>query len=308
MRTLAASLRAARPHDCEPKLNALLDAGFEKVLLAEPLHRPTWEALLPALPREHALAMRLFLPYPRGVRLDRAAPFVLGETHPEARRAALRQAFSTLEAADSLGVRIVVLPVVEIETPGLPKGLVDPARPQELPPELLSRRRPEAADRLDSYLWTLARLLERAERYGLALCVTPTNRACELPLFEETDRVLREFRGAPLRVWLDTARWPAEALAPPADAAGGAPGLAAPWDVAGASLHDARAEAEKLPPGDGDLDWNALAGPLRRLDNWCLDLSATASRAQLASGREFLLELDTDGHPEEPAASLLFPW
>src|SRR5207249_3636923 len=112
------------------------------------------ELLERLLPRGAVLACELFSPLPRSVELGAPPPFRLGALHPEERRDALLQASRTIELADSLDARVVLLPAVELDIPST--GDVLPLLPSRTAPrawEALRLKRAAAAARhLDSLL------------------------------------------------------------------------------------------------------------------------------------------------------------
>jgi len=263
------------------------------------------------LPRDSVAAVRLFLPYPRSVALRRgaAAPFRLGSTDAAERRDMLAQGFATLEAADEIAAPLVLLPVVELgdsARAGLPCGFVDPTRDGGLDPNVASARRDEARARFDGMLLVVEKLADRAERYGLRLAMTVTNRAAELPRFDEVRTCFDELRGAPLDLWVDTARWPVELLDVPAigAAASGSGGDVAELPVAGVSVRDVGDDGESALPGRGRLDWALLAPSLARWPVAALDLAAGAAPDDLAAGLEFLREHTGDRRDDDDTFGL----
>jgi hypothetical protein len=269
----AASIRAQEPAAGLQRARLLLEAGFEKLVLEEPLHARTWEALEDLLPRERLIALRLFVPYPRDLHLGAPSPFRLGSLDAAERRDALKQGEASLLLAERQAIPFVLLPVVRLEGPP-GRSAAKAAERQEL-----------GRLTLDSYRSTLDRLLAAAERLGRTICVTPSAREDELTSPDAACGCLREFSGAPLALWLDTCRW-----APEPPPAGERPG-AKPLSYAGASLHDLEDGREGLVPGTGTLDWAALGEPLRAAPVWVLDLRAGAAPDEIIEGRKFLEEL-----------------
>jgi hypothetical protein len=311
MKTLAASVRAMSPPAAVQRAQRIFDAGFEKLVLDEPMYFSSWEALREMLPRESVAALRLFVPYPRSVLPGFPLPFRLAATDRDERLEARRHAEASLEAADGLRVPLVLLPVEEIEIPGPPPPPLGVQAPKELHDDAEARRRLAARPGLDALFIQLARLLERALRYELKLCLTPSMRRQDLVRMPELDACLREFSGAPLAVWLDCAVLPADALeAGPRPEPAGSEGRAGPeqWGgvpIAGASVHDVRGESRGFPPPSGELNWTRLEKLLVPLPLLALDLRPEAPPEELASGLEFLSGLGAE--PRRPGASILLP-
>ncbi len=302
MRTLVAALRAADPRQCEEKVSAILDVGFDGVIVEEPLHLPTWEALRRCVPRDRTLAIRLFTPYPRALRVGRRPDVVLGNPGGDERRQALRRGLATLEAAEGLGIPRVLVPTVDLDLSGAPRGFMPVTSPPDDDPQTRGARDAEVSVRMSAYLSTLSRLLDHADRYAVRLCLTPSSRPTEMPSFPETRAVLEELAGAPLGVWLDTARWPAEQLDVPTIGVRGDDGGRGDDDrgddADGVSIHDARGMHEHLEPGTGDIDWPLLASSTRRHEIGCIDVEAARAAGDFARGLEFLRDLGRDAPPE----------
>ena len=300
MSTLAATLRLARPWNWQEELDLRLDLGFERLVLGAPLAERVESDVLRRLPRGAALAVELFLRQPDVSSGHRRRAVTLGDRDRATRDAALAEGLRVLELADRIEARAVIVPPAGLDDARLARGFLDPTRSVGIEPELLAVREAEARARLDAWLSVVEKLAGRADRYGSTLAIVPTNRPDELPLAPEVHRVAEELRGAPLALWLDTARWPVEFVevtsigAAPAD---GSAGEELP--VVGVRVHDARGPAEGLSPGAGDLEWDLLTPSLRRYETWCLDLGSGASAEDWRAVRE---HLETRATPPDETA------
>jgi hypothetical protein len=274
MRTYAASLRCGLPSWTTERLRGILDAGFDRVVLEDPLHHATWEKLQHALPREATAAIRLFLPYPPSLRVGEPSPYRLDVPGASDRREVLRLARRTLETADNLRIPLVLLPVATLETEAV------------------------ASSALDCYRAALEPLLDLADRFSLMLCLTPTPRRREAPGLAAALGLLRELRGAPLAFWLDTARLEGLLLS------GREGETASPIDpmsqIRGVSIRDVRGEEEGLVPGRGETDWSSaeIDRSIRAAPIWSLDLAPHTAIAELARGREFFAQYDAGPRPQ----------
>ena len=287
----AASLGTLKADDACKTASAILDEGFEGLVLEAPLHHDAWNALRELLPRNSVKAIRLFLPYPRALRPGAPSPFVAAAGGREERRAALAQAQKSLEAADRLEAPLVLLPMTRLDIPGLSPDYMAPTDSIEGETLRLRSTDGEVRTRMDSLLLLLSFLLERAERYATTICLTPGNRSGELPLTPETLTCLEEFEGAPLGLWLDTCRLPGEFLRVPciADTAGLVSGLELFDKVKGASVSDETPGGMPCSPGEGAVPWALIASSLRSLPLWCVN---TPAGDGLAEGLRFLGGLD----------------
>ena len=297
----AASLGTLKADDACKTASAILDEGFEGLVLEAPLHHDAWNALRELLPRNSVKAIRLFLPYPRALRPGAPSPFVAAAGGREERRAALAQAQKSLEAADRLEAPLVLLPMTRLDIPGLSPDYMAPTDSIEGETLRLRSTDGEVRTRMDSLLLLLSFLLERAERYATTICLTPGNRSGELPLTPEALTCLEEFEGAPLGLWLDTCRLPGEFLRVPciADTAGLVSGLELFDKGKGASVSDETPGGMPCSPGEGAVPWALIASSLRSLPLWCVN---TPAGDGLAEGLRFLGGLD--GEREAPGELL----
>lgn len=297
----AASLTALTPDEAVATASAILDAGYEGIILENPIHQDAWRALLPLLPRESVKAMQLFLPCPRGQQPGSTSPYEVATENPGNREGMLRQARKTLEAADQVGSPIILLPVTQLNEPGLscnyrpPTVAPDPSEQQQ------RAASEEAHQRRDSLLILLSQLLEHAERYALTICLTPSNRSGELPSAEEALACMREFEGAALGLWLDTTRLPTEFLRVPRIAEPKMETREEDWlaTVQGAFLHDQGPGRDSCAPGQGNVPWELISSALQNLPIWSVPANHYDA---LADGLHFMAGLREK--PEEPGGLL----
>jgi hypothetical protein len=248
--TLAATLRLPASADPEARLQALLDAGFERLGLEPPFYEHQEGATLACAPRGAFVAVRLFLPFPRAVHPGMPCPFRLGSPQREDERDALLQGSRTLAFADRHAIPTVLLPATPREEAG---------------------QRP-----LSSLLRTLDGLLSLAGRYALRLALSP-GRPGELPSPEEAEACFREFRGGPLALWPDPAcereaRW------------------CSLWSRFSAALAGVtlRAPADEIESGAAAGQWKAYRSVLEQSPVWLLDLPEAAPPALARRGAEIL--------------------
>jgi hypothetical protein len=246
------------------RARAVLDAGFEKLVLEDPLYTPAWDELRLWLPRDSVAALRLFLPYPKYVRMGERSPFQIS-TASEDRQALLQQAEISLQVAADHGVPRILLPVASVPSPDAGGVL----RAGDTKGETTAGHAFQKA--LDAYRTFVYRLLERAERYGRIVCLTPTHRDTELPHPAALDECLREFAGAPVGTWLEAHRL-------------NRPLTGEIASVEGASIRHRPA----TEPEEGEMDPESLQNLLALGPIWCFDARKGASGAELAAGRELL--------------------
>ena len=257
-------------------------------MLKSPVRHEAWNALREWLPKDSVKAIELFLPSPRSLRPGEHAPFSAAAENKTERSENLAQARKTLEAVDQLGIPLVLIPMTSLNISGLGRNYLEPtASPEQ---EQLSFRAAsvELRARMDSLLVLLSFLLEQAERYATTICLTPGNRPGELPMMSEALACLKEFDGAPMGLWLDTRRLPAELLAVPTI---GGSATAAGSDLLnrlqGGSLADETTEGEACSPGQGIVPWDQVASSISKLPLLSLE-------GDLEEGRLFLTGLEEE--------------
>lgn len=280
---LAASLRLDDPLRAAECIDRAVDAGYEKLVLEPPLHRETWSAVRAHAPRDAIAAMRLFLPSSADSRPSQPPQVRWGSLDRAERRSAIARGLDTLAEADRAGCPLVLAPIVRLDDESLAAGPVDARLAVSLDPAIRKQRRAEAEARLAAVLATLEPLLSKAERYAITIAIGVTNRPRELPLVEEADRVLHEFAGAPLGLWLDTARFPAELVeVPDLGRTQGAPKFRAAGSVRGLTARSESIQSAR------DVAEVVLRQGLARAPMTSVDLGANASGAALTEAREVI--------------------
>ena len=284
----AAFLRSQAGPGPERAAAAILDLGFEGIALAAPLHEATWEALRAALPRSAISAIEVFLPWPRAVRPGSDPPFHIAALHPEERRDSTRQAIETVLAAERGSIPHVIVPPMRmgaLAEPSFPPR--DPDRETRIA-RLRGERERAAKPRLDSLLGLLSKVLSVADRYGVTVALAPGGHPDEIPSPEEAAACLDEFRGGPLRIWMDTgSRALARSFAP----LGFDPFAAVEKEApAGATLRDL-GPGGPVPWARGIVDWDTEKPLLERCPVWAVDAPG-GDAASLEEAREFIARLE----------------
>ncbi|HEY6001152.1 MAG TPA: TIM barrel protein [bacterium] len=227
-----------------------------------------------------------------------ANAFLFSSSDREEREAAVRHGLATLEAAERLGARAVVLHLgrVPVDRELLAEYRRLAAEPGPVSPELraavsavLAERERLTAAHLDAVLRSLERLNREAVRRGLLLGVENRYHPHEIPSHGETGAILREFAGGAVRAWHDvghalnlerlgvgTQRQWLESYGP---------------QLAGAHLHDIRGGDDHLAPGTGEADFAALLGHLPADALRILEIRPDVAREQVLGARDRLRAL-----------------
>jgi sugar phosphate isomerase/epimerase len=244
-------------------LDHLAESGLSRLELEYRLTSSLIQGIKNELrPRElSVVSVHNFCPVPAEIPREMASGdlFNLADLDKDTRLAAIRHTTHTMELAADMEATAVVLHLGSVE------GLADKsitreaARAGETTPDLsrLLAARSEAAPRhVDALSFTLDRLIKRALELDVWLGLENRFHAHQIPDFAEVGFLLERFRGAPVGYWHDTGHaWVAglAGLTPQED------WLKAYGDsLLGCHLHDAVADQDHLPPGAGDIDWEAL--------------------------------------------------
>ncbi len=227
-----------------------------------------------------------------------ANAFLFSATDREERGTAVRHGLATLETAERLGARAVVLHLGRVP---VARALVEEYlrldRPDEPPtPELLAAVAAVAAERarlrapyLDAVLRSLDRLNREAVRRGLLLGVENRFHPHEIPVHDEVGAILREFAGGAVRYWHDVGH----ALHHQRLGLTGQAALLEAYgpQLGGTHLHDIRAGRDHLAPGTGEADFAALLRHLPADALRILEIAQTVPREELLAARDLLRAL-----------------
>ncbi len=191
--------------------------------------------------------------------------FLLSHPDPDHRREAVRRTRRTIEHANDLAARAVVLHCGHVAMEPETGQLHGYARRGEMDTpaarDLLARKRTEREARKGPHVDALRRSLDHlvgpAERYGVQLGLENRFHYHELPGPEEYDLLLAEFNGAPVGYWHDAGHAHAAEIL----GWGTAASFLDRWGdhLIGVHLHDATGLDDHLPPGDGEIGFSGLA-------------------------------------------------
>jgi sugar phosphate isomerase/epimerase len=245
-------------------------------------------------------SVHAFFPNPiaAGEKGSGANAFLFSSPERQERDSAVRHGIATLDAAERLGARAVVLHLGRVP---VEQGLLAEYRRLECAegeptPELLESVAAVLADRdrlrephLDAVLRSVDRLNREALRRGLLLGIENRFHPHEIPLHDEVGLILGEFAGGAVRYWHDVGH----ALnhqrlgVGTQDAWLGAYGTR----LAGTHLHDIRGGRDHLAPGTGEADFAAILRHLPADAIKILEIRPTVPRQELLAARDALRSL-----------------
>jgi len=279
------------------------DLGFSSLELDYRLSEVQLRQLLPYVARGEVSARSVHHPLPRRKEVPPAEAHIqrakFSSFDPDERRAAVRTCAETISRAADLGAEVVVLHVGRVE-------IGEDLDPQEL--ERLYRagqkqshaykelrglvdaaRRAGISAHRDAALLCLDELCGKALKKGVSLGLENRYHPVEIPDREDLEIIFRELRGAPIGYWHDTGH------AASLEALGFLPCQndllgAFRERLLGVHLHDARGLDDHLPPGEGALDFKALAAVVAPRARLVLEVHPPATPESVVRARHVLEE------------------
>jgi sugar phosphate isomerase/epimerase len=243
------------------------------------------------------LSVHAFFPNPLGIGEEGsgANAHLFSSTDRRERETAVRCGIATLETAERLGARAVVVHLGRV--PVEPGALAEYRRLERADgpasPELLAAVAAVQASRerlrgphLDAVLRSVDRLNREAVRRGLLLGLENRFHPHEIPLHEEMGMILREFAGGAARYWHDVGHalnHQRLGLATEEEWLG-----AYGSQLAGTHLHDIRGGRDHLAPGTGEADFAAILRHLPPDAVKIMEISSTVPHEELTAGRDLL--------------------
>ncbi len=282
-----------------PLLDEIRQFGIRRVELAS-ITATQLVGLEEALAQRDMVVQSIHNPCPwpldgLGQRVHWAVPDMLASPSEDVRLQCVAQAQATIDHARRLGARAVVVHLGHIDTT-LPQPELYPLLRGGRRDEFLAHRERALAERralappyLRSALASIRELGECALRAGVALGVETRPYYDHVPSLAEFDAVFEAAAGLPVYYWHDVGH--AATL--------GLLGLAAPEEflqryggrLLGVHLHDAIRERDHLPPGQGEIDFAALADALPPGALRTVEIGESAAPAAIRAGISLLAGL-----------------
>ena len=243
------------------------------------------------------LSVHAFFPNPvdAGAEGSGANAYLFSSPDREQRERAVRGGVDTLEAAERVGARAVVLhlgrvpvepePLAEYRRLECAEGPPTPALLEAVTAVLAARERLREPH-LDAVLRSIDRLNREALRRGLLLGIENRFHPHEIPLHDEVGLILREFDGGAVRYWHDVGH----ALNHQRLGIGTQEAWLEAYGtrLAGTHLHDIRGGRDHLAPGTGEADFAAILRHLPEHAIKILEIRPIVPRAELLAARDML--------------------
>ena len=279
-------------------IQAILDLGVEGVELEYRITTPMLKEILPLLKKKRVSVVSLhnFFPLPEGLPKEKASGDVFSLSAPdgEERALAVKYTLRTMEWADELGARAVVLHLgkIPMDDPMEDlKKLYDQKKIQtgegknfiEGQKKIRARK---SVKHLDAALRSLEKLALEADRRRILLAVENRFNLQDFPDFDEFNILFREFSGGPVRYWHDLGHATVQQNLDLADQKEFLENFS--HLLAGVHLHGCRGYDDHYAPGSGEEDYSLLQNFLRPDTLLVVETHHRASREEMLRGLEFL--------------------
>jgi len=281
-------------------INAVLDLGVEAVELEYRITLPMLEEILPILKKGQIIAVSLhnFFPVPEEVPKEKANGdvFSLSALDNEERNRAVKYTLRTLEWADELEVKAVVLHMGKIPMQNsmatflrlYDQRKIQTEETQEFIREQKKIRARKGQPHLEAAMHSLDRLAREAEKRGVLLGVENRYNIHDIPNLEEFKIVFKEFTGSPLRYWHDIGHATTQqnlGIENQGELLENFGGL-----LVGVHLHGCKGYHDHEAPGSGEEDYALIKKFLKPDTIRVVETHHRATREELLRGLEILKE------------------
>jgi sugar phosphate isomerase/epimerase len=298
LRTSLVDLTLEPAKSADAFVRRALDLGADAVVIDGGLEAQIVAAVRVAVVAQTCPVAAIGSPTPLSAELARGRPGVplptLADLDDGARQMAVRVVRRTIELAAEIGTRDVfvspgrIVWPEKLEDPELALETLDPREDpaKDAARSVLETRGKVATPHFDALRRSLDELIAVADRLSVTLSLSMAHRLDELLSFQETGRVLDEFEGAPLGLWLDTAS--AARLDWLGLRSAGSWPNSFRKSVRGVSLRDGKPGEEGgfeiAIPGDGKIDFAGLASAFDDPGRAAGEVADTSRRPVFAFG------------------------
>lgn len=279
----------------------ILDLGFKDVELEYRINESFYRGLKSEIKRSlTVLSIHNFFPKPEDLKNENGSGdlFLLSSIDRDERLSAINYSTRTIEHANDLEARAVVLHLGRVDMPN-PKadffrlyemGKIDEAEGLAFIEEQRQIRKNKRQKNLDAVLFCLEKLNKEAEKNGVFLGVENRYYFHEIPNFEEIAIIMNEFEGGNIRYWHDVGH--ASALEKLGVCRQKDLLQAYSENMIGIHLHDIKGLDDHLAPGQGDMNFEEIRPFIKSSIIKILELHSGVERDALLKGAEFLRRMD----------------
>ena len=274
-------------------IDDILRLGLEGVELEYRITGTLYRQMKPRLKESlKVLSIHNFFPKPEGMAGQKGSGdlFLLSSTDKDERLRAVEYTIRTMDQADDLGTKAVILHLGRVDMTYPIPGYLTPNRKSMTEggsaPSLTKDQRQERETRhrknLDAVLFSLDKLNLEAEKRGLFLGIENRYHFFEIPDFRETGIILDRFQGGYVRYWHDVGHARAQENM----------GIICQKDLLeaysemmiGIHLHDVKGIDDHLAPGQGEMDYEEIRPFLKSSHIKILEVHSKVDREDLIDG------------------------
>jgi sugar phosphate isomerase/epimerase len=213
---ISTSWNAFRHTDGKKIVSEVARLGFEEIELSFNLPAKTVEdiACLADKNKIKVVSLHNFCPIPDKVKRELALPdyYSLASLDEEERLKAVKQTKHTIETAQRLGAKAVVLHTGRVETPDRTRDLIELFNQglkdfrvfRDLKDSIIRERKEKISPFFENTLKSLEELDQEARNRNILLGVETRFYYREIPGLEEIGKILKRFKGSQIRYWHDT--------------------------------------------------------------------------------------------------------
>ncbi len=279
-------------------VNDILKLGVGGVELEYRISESLYRQLRPRLKKDlKVLSIHNFFPKPEELGSARGGSgdlFLMSSTDPDERLKALKYSIRTMEHAQDLGAKAVILHLGRVDMPNQrPKlsdlyrtGKIDSREGKRLIDEQRLVRETRHQKNLDSVLLNLEKLNREAEKRGILLCIENRVHFWEIPDFKEIGLILNQFQGGHVRYWHDVGHARIQEIL----------GINRQRDLLeaysemliGIHLHDVIGIDDHFAPGQGEMNFEEIKPYLKSDQMKILEVHPKVDRKNLIEGIQFI--------------------
>jgi len=297
---VSTSLRSEISNSGIEVIDAVLDLGVEAVELEYRITLPMLKEILPILEKRRIIAVSLhnFFPVPEEVPKEKASGdvFSLSAVDKEERNLAIKYTLRTLEWAEELEVKAMVLHMGKIPMQNTmatflklyDQRKIQTEKTQEFIREQKKIRARKGQPHLEAAMHSLDRLAREAEKRGVLLGVENRYNIHDIPNLEEFKVIFKEFTSSPLRYWHDIGHAMTQqnlGIENQEELLENFGGL-----LVGVHLHGCKGYNDHEAPGSGEEDYALIKKFLKPDTIRVVETHHRATREELLRGLEFLKE------------------
>ena len=275
----------------------ILDLGFEGAELEYRISNSIYQQMKPHLNKAlTVLSVHNFFPKPEDHSNEKGGGdfFLLSSTDRDERSMAVKYSIRTIEHADNLEARAVILHLGHVDMPNPVvkfRELYDNKQmDQKMGLTLINEQRRIRESKyhknLDAVLFSLEKLNQEAEKKGVFLGIENRYHFHEIPNFSEIGTILREFEGGKVRYWHDVGHAGAQENM----------GICRQKDLldaysekmVGIHLHDVKGLDDHFSPGQGEIDFDEITPFIKPHLIKILEVHSKVPTKELLEGIQFI--------------------